>query len=92
LNDVFASLGIDDTPKVARAIIAQHAPEYVTPACAMLEALSELARNGHVRGFAHAFLWAETRRDWHRGQAEKAAQAAEHADARFSHGGKCAEL
>ena len=56
LNDVFFSLGIDDTLKVARAIVAQHAPEYVTPSGAMLEALSELARNGHVRGFAHAFL------------------------------------
>lgn len=55
LNDVFSSLGIDDTLKVARAIVAQHAPEYATPSGAMLEVLSELARNGQIRGFAYAF-------------------------------------
>lgn len=55
IHEALLALGVDDTVKVAEAIRAQHAPEYVTPSGAMLELLRGFALEGRVRAFAHGY-------------------------------------
>jgi hypothetical protein len=55
IHEALAALGVDDTLRIAKAIMAQHSPEYLTPSGTMLDLLSTFASAGQVNEFAHAY-------------------------------------